>query len=211
MHSDQFLEIFKRIAEKGLPGDEAHLTLMPVKRLTARKAKAKNQLYRKSAVAAILYPSEESIHCILIQRPSYDGVHGGQVSFPGGKMDDTDRNLEHTARRECFEEVNLPIDSGVFVTTLSEVYIPVSNFMVQPYIFFVDDLPPLSPDFREVESILSFDLFSLLNESILKTTSIEMGKGFKQKDVPYFDIENKIVWGATAMMLAEIKAILQKF
>ncbi len=210
MFAEHFIEQLKTALAKGLPGDEAHQNLAPIKRLSARNAAAEQVQYRSSAVAIILYPEKEQIKCILIQRPSYDGVHGGQISFPGGKVDNGDTNLEYTARRECYEEINLPHNSGELIGELSPVYIPVSNFMVQPFIFFVKDLPELKAEEREVESIIHFYLHHLLDENRQKTTSIQISKDLRQKNVPYFDIENKIVWGATSMILAELKAVLKR-
>ena len=86
-----------------LPGEKAHATLMPINRPFTSEALERKPDYRKSAVALILFPEDEAIKSILIQRPDYNGTHGGQVSFPGGKMDNTDIDLEFTARREAFE------------------------------------------------------------------------------------------------------------
>jgi 8-oxo-dGTP pyrophosphatase MutT (NUDIX family) len=135
-------------------------------------------------------------------------VHSGQISFPGGKRDETDENLEFTARRECFEEVALPLGLGEMIHPLTEVFIPVSSFLVQPYIFYVETLPELIADEREVDSIFSFDIFSLLDESIIHRTSIQIGNGMTLKDMPYFNIHGRVVWGATAMILSELKILL---
>lgn len=157
----------------------------------------------------MLYPTTNSANCVLIERPSYDGVHGGQISFPGGKMDATDPHLEYTARRECFEEINLPLEAGKLIGSLTDVYIPVSNFLVSPYVFSLDETPSLTPDEREVESIIEFDVLQLLDHSQIKTKDMKLGKGFIQKNVPYFDINGHVVWGATAMMLSEFREIIK--
>jgi len=211
MTTDSFTSQFKKATQSGLPGEVAHSALMPINRAFTSHALKDNPEYRKSAVGVILYPHEGTLKSVLIQRPNYDGTHGNQVSFPGGKMDPNDIDLEFTARRECFEEVNLPVDVGTTIGTLSDVYIPVSKFLVQPYILTLEEAPILSPDEREVESIIHFDIFQLLKDSILKTTDINLKKGFVRKDVPYFDINGHIVWGATAMMLSEFKEILRRF
>ena len=211
MNPEEFIRAFKTVLRKGLPGDDAHQTLLPIKRLSARNAIANKTQYRKSAIAIVLYPSDSKIKCILIQRPSYDGVHGGQVSFPGGKADDTDIDLRHTAIRECLEEINQPLKLNDLIGELSPVYIPVSNFMVQPFVFFIDEISELSPDLREVESIFHFNIDLLLNEETLQKTNLKISKGIIQKDVPYFSIESKVVWGATSMMLSELKEIMKLF
>ena len=211
MNSKLFVDTFTGIINDGLPGEQAHTEVMPVNRKFTSEGLQKAESLRQSAVGVILYPQESTINSVLIQRPDYEGTHSNQVSFPGGKMDDTDEDLEYTARRECFEEVDLPLGLGTRIGELTNVYIPVSNFVVQPYVFFVDELPQLTPDTREVQSIISFDVFKLVEEETLKTTDIRFKQGFIRKNVPYYDINGHVVWGATAMMLSELKAILKQF
>lgn len=211
MNSKLFVDTFTGIVSDGLPGEQAHTEVMPVNRKFTSDALKQTNSLRQSAVGVILYPQESTINSVLIQRPDYEGTHSNQVSFPGGKMDNTDRDLEHTARRECFEEIDLPIGIGTRIGELTNVYIPVSNFLVQPYVFFVEELPELTPDAREVQSIISFDVFKLIEDQTLKTTDIRFKQGFVRKNVPYYDINGHVVWGATAMMLSELKAILKQF
>lgn len=210
MDTQRFLDDFKSILQLGLPGEQAHLLLMPKSRPLSSAAKANSNSYRESAVGIVLHPTPTSIECILIQRPTYEGVHSGQISFPGGKRDETDENLEFTARRECFEEIALPLGLGEMIHPLTEVFIPVSSFLVQPYIFYVEKLPELVGDEREVNSIFSFDIFSLQDESIIDRTSIQIGNGMTLKDMPYFNIHGRVVWGATAMILSELKILLER-
>lgn len=210
MNPNDFLTSFKQTFELGLPGEQAHQLLMPLKRPLSSVAKANAINYRESAVGIILYPLNDSIHCILIRRPSYEGAHSGQISFPGGKRDLDDIDLEFTARRECREEIALPHEHADLIHPLTEVFIPVSKFSVQPYVFFTDILPDLTPDDREVEEIISFDVFDLIRHKEIPHTSIPINAGFTMKDVPYFDIHGHIVWGATAMMLAEMKVLLER-
>ena len=108
------------------------------------------------------------------------------------------------------EEIALPHEHAELIYPLTEVFIPVSKFSVQPYMFFTEELPTLSPDEREVEEIISFDLFELTRRKDIPTTSIRINAGFTMMDVPYFDIHGHIVWGATAMMLAEMKVLLER-
>ena len=209
MDEHPFVKTFKKVTENGLPGVGAHAPLIPVNRIS--QPPIGDTSHRSSAVGIILHPVESSIHFILIKRPDYVGFHGGQVSFPGGKMDEDDSSLEHTARRECFEEINLPLGLGKCIGELSEVYIPVSSFIMHPYIFFVEEIPFLTPDPREVESIISFDVFDITNPEKLKTMDIKLANGILRKDIPFFDIDGHKVWGATAMVLAELREILYQF
>lgn len=195
---------------KDLPGEKAHADLMPLNRPFTSDALKRNPNYRQSAVALIFYPENAVIKSILTQRPNYEGAHGGQISFPGGKRDDTDPNLEFTARREAFEEINLPIEAGIYLGKMSEIYIPPSNFLVEPHLFYVNHLPPLIPDEREVASIIHFNIHDLLEPAILKSEDMKFGDGFTRKNVPYLDIQGNKVWGATGMILAELRQLISR-
>lgn len=211
MKSHSFLEQLSQSLSKGLPGEASHFDLMPINRPFSSDALKRATDYRKSAVGVVLFEKANSIHCILIQRPKYEGTHSNQVSFPGGKMDSTDPDLEFTARRECWEEIAMPDDRMHLISPLSEIYIPVSKFLVQPFLFFVEDIPDLKADEREVEEIFTFNIQDLLNDEIIQFKDITIGKGYVQKNVPYFNIEDRVVWGATAMILSEFKAVIKSF
>ena len=191
-----------------LPGEAAHNKLMPSNRRSNNTLKDTSKL-RKSAVGLILFPEKGITKCILIKRPSYDGFHSGQICFPGGKMDINDSDLEYTARRECYEEVNLPMGDADLIGELSEVYIPVSQFLVHPFVFALNKKPELHPDEREVDSIIEFDVFDLLKASTLKVKDMQLTQTYIHKNVPYFDIEGHVVWGATAMILSEFRALIR--
>lgn len=193
-----------------LPGEESHAEAMPLKRPFTSQALNSSENLRQSAVGIVVYPQEDVWKSVLIQRPTYEGTHSDQIAFPGGKMDADDPNLEFTARRECYEEIGLPIDLGTCIGSLTRVYIPVSQFIVEPYIFFVEELPLLQADAREVASIIHFDLSVLRDDQILQRTDMRFKDGITRKDIPYYAIEGKVVWGATAMMLAELRAILKR-
>jgi 8-oxo-dGTP pyrophosphatase MutT (NUDIX family) len=131
------------------------------------------------------------------------------VSFPGGKKEPEDLDLEYTARRECFEEVGIPIHEGELVGKLTEVFIPVSSFLVQPFVYFHSSKPRLERNLREVEEILHFSLFDLLEEHRVLTMDLLQPNGTKYTDVPYFNLVEKKVWGATALILNELKEVLK--
>ena len=209
MDFNSFKQAIEHQINHNLPGENAHSHVMPINRPFTSTSLASKPDYRKSAVGIVLYPELSTTNCVLIERPSYDGVHSGQISFPGGKMDLEDPHLEYTARRECFEEIDLPIESGQLIGGLTDVYIPVSNFLMSPFVFSLEERPILTPDEREVESIIEFDIFQLLEKDRLKTMDMKLGKGFTQKNVPYFDINGHVVWGATAMVLSEFREIIR--
>lgn len=197
------------IAHK-LPGEDAHLDLSPLGRKKSSEAMEKAVNPRESAVAIVLFESENGIETILIQRPIYKGNHSGQVCFPGGKMDADDQDYIDTALRECSEEVGIKPDELDHLGALTPIYIPVSNHFVQPHVFFHPSQPKTKPDPREVDEIFTFPLDYLLDKKRLKRTQIPLPNGRKLEDVPYFDIHKKIVWGATAIILNEFKEVLKR-
>lgn len=205
-----FLDLFKQELADNLPGESAHLRMSPMNRPLSSLALKNAVDVRDSAVAVVLYRNKDQIECILTQRPEYDGSHGGQVSFPGGKKDPEDNDLEETARRECFEEIGIPKNEGMLLGQLTEVYIPVSGFLVKPFVYFHQELPQLKKDEREVAEILTFPLFDLKKEERISSTEIHLRNGMIYKNIPYFDLADKKVWGATALILNEIREILLK-
>lgn len=207
---DRFAVDLQKLLSGELPGEEAHLEVIPLNRKPTSLLIDDADDYRRSAVGIYLFPYGNEVHTILIQRPHYEGKHGGQISFPGGKIEEEDPDLEYTARRESFEEINIPIESGELMGSLSEVFIPVSKFRVQPFVFFIEEEPVFKADPREVDEIITFNAGHLLKNDIIKKTDLNIGNGLIRKDIPYFDINGRIVWGATAMILSELRAVLDK-
>jgi 8-oxo-dGTP pyrophosphatase MutT (NUDIX family) len=203
--------IVKLIEEinNGIPGEESHAKMSPIKRPISDLLKESSKI-KESAVALILYRNEREIECILIQRPEYDGNHSGQISFPGGKKDSEDIHLEFTARRETFEEIGIPPSMGQLIGQLTEVYIPISNFLVQPIIYYHEKLPKLVRDTREVAEIFSFSLSELLNEECFSTMKVKLLSENNGTIVPCFLLGGKKIWGATAIILNEFRELLLK-
>ncbi len=204
------ISALRNITTNNLPGEQAHSDLMPVNRPFSSQVKMNAQDFRQSAVAMVLYEDGNELMSLLIQRPFYEGVHSRQIAFPGGKRDPEDPNIEFTARRECMEEVAIPMEDLSLLGRLTDVYIPTSKFIVSPHLFAVDSLPDLIPDEREVDEIIPFNVSRLLEADSINYTDMNFGNGFKQKNVPYFAIEDKIVWGATGMILSEFRTILRQ-
>jgi len=194
-----------------LPGVEAHIAFYPLRFI---KHNAEDYLnFRKSAVAVHIYPNDEhsnDFSILLIERSEYEGTHSKQIAFPGGKVDPDDESLEFTARRESFEEVEIPFDAGTFIGKLTEVNIPVSKFNVMPFVFFHEKLPPLKKNEREVNEILSISISELVDESNRKAISIKVSNELTMPNVPCFIIQEKIIWGATALILNELKIICKE-
>jgi 8-oxo-dGTP pyrophosphatase MutT (NUDIX family) len=208
IQEDDFLKQFKKELAHNLPGESAHQKMAPLNRPLSSYAIKEATNIRESAVAVILFRKNDEIHCVLTQRQEYEGNHSGQISFPGGKKDESDVHLEETARRECFEEIGIPRSIGLLIGQLTDVFIPVSGFKVSPFVYFHHELPELIRNTREVAEIIDFPLFDLKNEAVISQMEITLPNGNTLKKVPYFNLSDKQVWGATALILSEIKEIL---
>jgi 8-oxo-dGTP pyrophosphatase MutT (NUDIX family) len=144
----------------------------------------------------------------LIVRPHTEkGVHSGQVAFPGGKKEKTDPDFVYTALREAQEEVNLDISKVQVLGQLSPLFVFASNFMVYPTLAVMHEKPFLRPNPQEVADIFSTNLTTLQRPETIKKTIIQTPQ--YTFETPYFDIEGKIVWGATAMMLKELIELVE--
>lgn len=194
--------------EKKLPGLEAHKTMLPEGRTMPDNYLENINHYKQSAVFALIFQEENTFHLLLTQRHQYEGKHSGQISFPGGKKEEGDENLLITAYRETYEEVGIHEKQIELISSLSPLYIPVSNFYVQPYLGYVSTLPELVINTREVKSIVKFPVLALNNPTLLKIKKIEASSGLFLT-VPAFELNEHVIWGATAMMLREIGDIFK--
>jgi 8-oxo-dGTP pyrophosphatase MutT (NUDIX family) len=164
---------------------------------------------RKSAVLILLFPFENKIKTVLIERPVYEGVHSGQVAFPGGKFEKDDVQLVNTALREAQEEIGINKDQVTILGNLTDLYIMPSNFLVTPFIGFMKSVPFFFPDPREVNKVITIDLELLSDISIRGEKTISHSNGYKIK-TPYYSVEGLTVWGATAMIISELNAVVEE-
>jgi len=201
----KLLEALKAELGFALPGRDAHLSMVPVGREPIETPSVK----RNAAVSIVIIDRPEQNHeIIFIKRSEYDGPHSDQVSFPGGKQETTDCNLTDTAIRECYEETGLELKIENLAGTLTPLYISVSKFMVFPYIFIFDQMPNFNTDPLEVNYIIRFPLNQLMDEDLKQHKIIEIAD--QKIEVPYYAINNEVVWGATAMILSELIEILKR-
>jgi len=154
-----------------------------------------------AAVMALMYPASGKIHLVFIKRNEYDGAHSGQVSFPGGVWEPGDRTLEKTALRETREELGISGDIEI-LGTLTELHIPVSNYLVTPFVGWMDHTPEFNPEVSEVQYIIESPLDALVSPSARDSEILERhGQNIK---APFYRVGTEKIWGATAMMLSEV-------
>jgi 8-oxo-dGTP pyrophosphatase MutT (NUDIX family) len=209
MDFNDFKNNVSKLSEIPLGGLEAQFELAPKfrKKYTQKLIDAKNA--KKAAVLALFYPNEQGKTCFLLTlRANYNGTHASQISFPGGKFNSSDHSLENTALRETQEEVGIcPNDVYIF-KQMTDVYIPPSNFMVTPFLGLLDYTPTLTKNEEVAENIWVL-LEDLFNDRACSTTIVTTSYA-ENMPVPCFNLSNFMVWGATAMMLNEIKLLLKE-
>lgn len=204
----KFVNILQDRLSKPLPGAEAQRIMMPKESTEARFDLNRNDV-RLGGVMVLLYPKDNDIYLPLTQRHDYGGTHGGQVSFPGGKWEEGDPDLEFTALRETYEEIGVLQSQVQVIGKLTDLYIPPSNFRVSPIVGYVEERPAFNIDPYEVEALIEVPLSMLIRETTLKRKDIIV-RGNYRLNAPFFDVEGKVVWGATAMMLSELVTLVRE-
>jgi len=209
MKFSEFSDILSKIEKKPLPGRPSHLKMMWAQREELLKNPDKfSESPKKAAVLAAFYPDlNDETHLLLIKSQGGNGVHAHQIALPGGKYESYDLDLKETALREAYEEVGILPAQISYVRALSLLYIPPSNFIVQPFIALYDKELPFVLEASEVHSIIEVPLSILVREDIVTSQCVQFSQSSKVK-VPGFAIGDEWVWGATAMMLSEIRTIL---
>jgi 8-oxo-dGTP pyrophosphatase MutT (NUDIX family) len=209
MNFKDFLNNIHSISNFDLPAINSHLKMAPSERIRLMKeAQSKFLDARKAAVMMLFYPKNDIVHLVLIVRNTYPGVHSSQIAFPGGKVEITDINLQETALRETHEEIGIAPNTVKVIRAFSEIYIPPSNFLVYPFLGISENELQFKLQIDEVAGIIEMPLSALLDDSIIVSKIIDASYA-KAMEVPAFQIDEHIVWGATAMMLSELKDVLK--
>ncbi len=193
-----------------LPGHSALRELSGYPRPPAARARKYDPVPRESAVLVLIYPKEGELHTLLMLRPVYEGVHSGQIGFPGGKQEDGDPTLEFTALREFAEETGSHTKEIAILGSLTPIYIPLSRAIVTPFIAYTEELGSFDPDPNEVAELIETPLTVLLDDRILKKRRQHITILDTEMEIPYYDIFGHVVWGATAMMIAELRELFNR-
>lgn len=204
---DVLLERLSTRLEGPLPGHDAHATMAPRSQVRKRALSVKGRTCRDAGVLVLLFPRDGEPTIVLTVRRDELSDHGGQISFPGGKREG-DETLSETALRETWEEVGLVPSAVRLLGPLTPLYVPPSAFCVYPVLGATSETPSLRPTDREVEQVLDVSLRHLLDSDtrIVETWTLHG----REIDVPYYDVGGHTVWGATAMMLAEVLAVIRE-
>jgi 8-oxo-dGTP pyrophosphatase MutT (NUDIX family) len=205
-----FVKHLPKIEKESLLSRDAHIKMAPLERISySDETQYLDKNPKKAAVLMLFYPKNERTHLALIVRNSYPGVHSSQIGFPGGKVELSDANLTETALRETHEEVGIASHQIQVVKTFSEIYIPPSNFLVAPFMGVAYEELTFIPDPNEVKKVLELSIADFLDEQIL--TKVTMSTSYATDiEVPAFQVDKYIVWGATAMMMSELKEVIKK-
>jgi 8-oxo-dGTP pyrophosphatase MutT (NUDIX family) len=195
----------KKLLERPLPGQNAQLRMAPLE----RPEKASDPETQQAGVLVLLFSSYNELHTVLIQRAVYQGVHSGQISFPGGKMETGDQDIVHTALRETHEEVGISSQQIRVLGKLTPLYIPVSNHMVQPVIGILNQSPRFIPDSKEVARIYEVRVNDLMKPGCLIENEgiLENNRHIK---APFYKYNGLRIWGATAMIMSEFLEIYRE-
>jgi 8-oxo-dGTP pyrophosphatase MutT (NUDIX family) len=188
---------WKEILRHKLPGEKAHLRMAPI----FRGDPTSMEKPVLAAVLVLFYPSGGKTHLVFIKRNEYDGPHSAQISFPGGAREAGDNTMEETALRETREEIGVsgPIE---ILGSLTPLHIPVSNFIVYPFVGWMEEIPVFRPDPTEVQYVIEVSVKELLDPA--NRDSETRYHHAQSIEAPFYRVGKEKIWGATAMMLSEV-------
>jgi 8-oxo-dGTP pyrophosphatase MutT (NUDIX family) len=202
------LDLLAERLKQPLPGPMAHEPLRAIPTGLIKPVFEHSRPPRPGGVVILLYEEEGVLKFPLTKRPDYLGTHGGQISLPGGKAEQGETQIE-TALREAEEEIGIPRNAIEVIGTLSEFFVIPSNFMVTPVVGYLKQAYQFIPDPKEVVKILHGSIDELIKPDAVKVKEIMAARMFPMQ-APHFEIEGEVVWGATAMMLNELRMVLRE-
>ena len=209
MRFNEFLKYAPKVLNVELPATHAHAKMVPPNRaellinIDFTKISPK-----KAAVMMLFYPKNNQTHLALILRTTYNGVHSSQIAFPGGKVEPEDIDLSQTAIRETHEEIGVHPKTINVVRAFTEVYIPPSNYMVYPFFGYSHDELSFELQEDEVAGMVELPLKEFMDDKIIVTNTMKTSYA-ESIEVPGFQVDEHFIWGATAMMLSELKETLK--
>lgn len=200
-------EIRKALAEP-LPGIRSQAKMSPPHRPIELRIPNPDTQVRDSAVLILLWPDGDQLSTVFILRPEYDGVHSNQIAFPGGKYEIDDVDLVATALREAREEVGIHSEEVTVLGQLSPLYIPPSQFLVYPVVGYTTKSPSFVPDPVEIKEVIPCHLLDFINSDLFTIQDLKVGERILP-NIPCYQIGNRLMWGATAMIFSELLDIVR--
>ncbi len=206
---DRFVAAMQKELSGTLPGTLAQMEMVPATRRSDASKHSATEARRQSAVLVLFYKRGWKTCFPLVKRVIYNGVHSGQISLPGGQYEETDRDFSMTALRETEEEIGVETGKIKLLGELSPIYIPPSNFDVHPFVGYVSEEPEFHIDPVEIDSLLEIELDTFMDPACKTEKMIHHRTGV-EVTVPCFYLQDEIVWGATAMILNELREVVYK-
>jgi len=205
--SSRIKTYLKAALQNELPGTEAHARMLPPGR-RLKTLEHEHSFVKLSSVLVLVFPDNGKLFTCLTRRPLTMKFHPGQISFPGGKVEKDDATPEIAALREAREEVGIDPSTLEVLGKLTDFYLEISRFSIQPFLAWADCKPEFLMDPYEVEELIIFPLSDFAENEIIRETELQTLTGRLQ--VKYYPFDGKVIWGATAMILSELIEILRK-
>lgn len=191
-----------------LPGETAHCKMLPPGR-RLKTCDHELSAIKQSSVLILVYPEDEQLFICLTKRPSTMKHHPGQISFPGGKVEMEDTSAEMTALREAHEEVGIDVGMIEILGKLSDLFVEVSRFLIQPFLAWADEKPKFVVNYEEVEELIIFPISEYVSHELISEAELETISGPLM--IRYYPFNGEVIWGATAMILSELIEIMKKY
>ena len=166
---------------------------------------------REGGVCLLLYRKDGVWHIPLIKRTPYTGVHSAQISFPGGRREVQDQNLQETAFRETEEEIGVNRSRIQAIGELSSVYIPPSSFLVSPHIAMLSERPSFRVDPKEVDFVMEVPFAQTFLNAMIHEELVTKSGGNTSLKVNAFSFQGEVIWGATAMVINELVHLAREY